>query len=228
MNVETVLCDSPVVVVSDNGLMATGLSTILSTEFRQSVEQSSSLEDAMSMCRKRGGPKDCESVIVFDLTRTGGVADESPAALTAATAVARVIAIVPNAPFDRVQELFELGVCGVVGSDAEPHELAHAIGEAAEGNVIASRRVLRDLVEHVIRCPNRADVDPSEMDSLPPREQEIVSLLMRGMTNREIAADLHLSEATVKAHLGRVMTRWQVHDRLQVVLRALGRMPQPL
>lgn len=226
MNVETELRDAPIVVVSGNGLMASGLSTILSTEFGRSVEQLGSIEEATALCRPRGERSGSPPVIVFDLTRTGGADDRIHSALAAATEVARVIVIAPAEPFGRVQELFEVGVQGVVGSDADPHELVHAIAEASRGNLIASRRVLRDLVDHVVRCPDRAvAVERGDLDSLAPREREIVRLLMRGMTNREIAASLHLSEATVKTHLGRVMTRWQVRDRLQVVLRALGRIP---
>lgn len=58
---------------------------------------------------------------------------------------------------------------------------------------------------------------------LTSRELVIVELLAQGMSNREIGDQLHLAEATVKAHLGRVMAKWQVRDRLQVVLRFLGR-----
>jgi len=227
MNVDTEFRDAPIVVVSGNGLMASGLSTILSAELGRSVEQRGSIGDATAICRDRGDRSGDPPIIVFDLTRTGGPDEGILAALAAATPVARVIVIAPAEPFGRVQELFEAGVQGVVGSDADPHELVHAIVEAAGGNFIASRRVLRDLVDHVVRCPNRTvAAERGDLDSLAPREREIVRLLMRGMTNREIAANLHLSEATVKAHLGRVMTRWQVRDRLQVVLRALGRIPE--
>ena len=227
MNMDTEFRDAPIVVVSGNGLMASGLSTILSAEFGRSVEQLGSIEAATALCRRRGDRSADPPVIVFDLTRTGGPDDGVLAALAAATPVARVIVIAPAEPFGRIRELFEAGVQGVVGSDADPNELVHAIVEAAGGNVIASRRVLRDLVDHVVRCPSRSvAADRGDLESLAPREREIVRLLMRGMTNREIATSLHLSEATVKSHLGRVMTRWQVRDRLQVVLRALGRIPE--
>lgn len=59
--------------------------------------------------------------------------------------------------------------------------------------------------------------------ALTSRELAIVELLAQGMSNREIGDQLHLAEATVKAHLGRIMAKWQVRDRLQVVLRYLGR-----
>jgi DNA-binding NarL/FixJ family response regulator len=58
---------------------------------------------------------------------------------------------------------------------------------------------------------------------LTVRELAIVELLARGLSNAEIGEQLHLAEATVKAHLGRVMAKWQVRDRLQVVLMHLGR-----
>lgn len=70
----------------------------------------------------------------------------------------------------------------------------------------------------------RGDAQHSpQRPELTARELAIVELLARGLSNAEIGEQLHLAEATVKAHLGRVMAKWQVRDRLQVVLMHLGR-----
>ncbi|VXB82804.1 Transcriptional regulatory protein DegU [Microbacterium sp. 8M] len=218
------------IVVSSDGLMGSALSMILSGESGRPVELVASIESAMAACAKRTSAGETP-VIVFDLSPSELPGFETRAALAAANAQAPVIVVAPAEPFGRLRDLFELGVRGIVGRDAEPEELVRAVIETAkketvEKNVFVSRRVLNRLVEHVIRCPIRTvGAAGRELELLAPREREIVQLLTRGMTNREIAAELHLSEATVKAHLGRVMTKWQVRDRLQVVLRALNRIP---
>lgn len=214
------------IVVSSDGLMGSALSMILSGESGRPVELVASIESAMAVCAKRTSSGETTPVIVFDLSPSEVPAFETRAALAAANAEAPVIVVSPAEPFGRLRELFALGVRGIVGRDAEPEELVRAVRETAEKNVFVSRRVLNRLVEHVIRCPSRTvGAVGRELELLAPREREIVHLLTRGMTNREIAAELHLSEATVKAHLGRVMTKWQVRDRLQVVLHALDRIP---
>ena len=214
------------IVVSSDGLMGSALSLILSAESGRPVEQAESIESATAACARHVSSGEATPVIVFDLAPNEMPAFETRAALVAANAQAPVIVVASVEPFGRIRELFELGVRGIVGRDAEPEELVRAVVETAEDNVFVSRRVLNRIVDHVVGCPTRmAGAVAGELDMLAPRERQIVQLLTRGMTNREIATDLHLSEATVKAHLGRVMTKWQVRDRLQVVLHALDRIP---
>lgn len=214
------------IVVSSDALMASALSMILSAESGRPVEQAASVENATDACATHVSAGDPTPVIVLDLAPAEMAALESRPALAAASTQAPVVVVAPIESFERIPELFELGVRGVVGRDAEPEELVRAVVEAADDNVFVSRRVLNQIVDHVVRCPSHAlGAVARELELLAPREREIVHLLTRGMTNREIARDLHLSEATVKAHLGRVMTKWQVRDRLQVVLRALDRTP---
>lgn len=214
------------IVVSSDGLMGSALSMILSAESGRPVELLASIESATASCARRAESGETTPVIVFDLAPAEWPTFETCAALITANAQAPVIVVAPVEPFGRIRELLGIGVRGIVGRDAEPDELVRAVREAAEDNVFVSRRVLHRLVDHVICCPGRrAGAVARELEQLAPREREIVQLLTRGMTNREIATDLHLSEATVKAHLGRVMTKWQVRDRLQVVLHALDRSP---
>ena len=215
---------STVFVVSADALMASALSTVLSGEFGPSVEQAPTSAAAAARCAEQADRDEGRSVIVVDLAQTEAPDPALRAELVAANTRARVIVVAPVGPFDGIRALLELGVHGIVGRDADPEELVRAVAEAAADNVFVSRRMLRRLVDHVVRCTRR-EADTRRWEPLASRESEIVELLTRGMTNREIARELHLSEATVKAHLGRVMTKWQVRDRLQVVLHALDRNP---
>lgn len=133
----------------------------------------------------------------------------------------RVVVMAASTRYPATAAAFRSGASAVLGGDVDPDELRRAVHEVVAGHPFVSRGVLRGAVSHVQGDAEEERAD-GWRDVLAPREREIVRLLVRGCSNREIAASLHLSEATVKVHLGRVMEKWMVRDRLQVALRALG------
>ncbi|WP_424937717.1 MULTISPECIES: LuxR C-terminal-related transcriptional regulator [Bacteria] len=206
-----------VIVVSHDALVASALSAILAAEPGLRISASTSVAETASTASG-----ETHAVVVYDV----GSDEPEPAdlaALVAACQMSRLIAVASSASFAQVAILLGAGVRGIVGRNAGAEELGRAVAEVSVGHVFISRLMLREIVEHIARCPSRADAGRLAGDGLlAPRERDVVRLLLRGMTNREIAGVLHLSEATVKAHLGRVMAKWQVRDRLQVALYALG------
>ncbi|KJQ52460.1 Transcriptional regulatory protein DevR (DosR) [Microbacterium sp. SA39] len=119
-------------------------------------------------------------------------------------------------------DCFASGAAGVVQWDSSDDELRASIREVASGHYYAARAVLRGLVGAAHRS-SAASADPARhIGVLTAKEQTIVDLLLRGMTNHEIAGAMFLAEPTVKAHLGRIMAKWGVRDRVQVVLKALN------
>jgi DNA-binding NarL/FixJ family response regulator len=74
------------------------------------------------------------------------------------------------------------------------------------------------LVKHVREA--KPSTAAGELDALTERETEVLEQLARGMSNAEIADALHVSEGTVKAHLGSIMSKWHVRDRVQVLVAA--------
>lgn len=134
-----------------------------------------------------------------------------------------ILVVARSSAVDEVAPLLRAGAAGVLGRDAEPAELRRAVEEIANGHPFLCRRILRRFFAHLCVSTSTSAVPVSAWEqSLAPREREIVGLLTEGMSNSEIAATLHVSEATVKSNLGRVMTKWNVRDRLQVALCALG------
>lgn len=135
---------------------------------------------------------------------------------------ARIIALVNCASSTVAARVYNAGARGVVGSDASPAELFAALREVHEGHLSASRSVLRMVCDFM--CASSSDDAPLKLppsERLSMREHAVVSLLTQGMTNGEIARELFIAEPTVKAHLSRVMTKWKVRDRVQVVIRAM-------
>jgi len=207
-----------VIVVSHDALVASALSAVLATESGLRVTASTSVAKTIVTASGETRP-----IVVYDVgSDEPGSADL--AALVAACQTSQLIAVTSSASFAQVAALLAAGARGIVGRNAGAEELGRAVAEVAVGHVFISRLMLREIVEHIARCPSRAEAGGRLTGDglLAPRERDVVRLLLRGMTNREIAGALHLSEATVKAHLGRVMAKWQVRDRLQVALYALG------
>lgn len=113
------------------------------------------------------------------------------------------------------------GASAYLVKDTEPDALVAAIRDVFDGSCVISPSVTRDLVESVRRTvPTPVDAESTGAENLSEREHDVVRLLGRGLSNAEIAGELFLSEATVKSHLGRVMVKWGVRDRVQVLIHA--------
>ncbi len=112
------------------------------------------------------------------------------------------------------------GASGFLLKNAEPEELLAAIRAVASGDAIVAPTATRRLLEHVASTLPDAPADHSRLAVLSDRERAILFEVARGRSNAEIAAALHIAEATVKTHLGRMRAKLDVHDRVQLVILA--------
>jgi DNA-binding NarL/FixJ family response regulator len=115
------------------------------------------------------------------------------------------------------------GASGFLLKDVPPSELISAIRSVASGDAVVAPRVTRRLLESFAeRLPDvGSDAGPDpRLDPLTDREREVLGELALGQTNLEIASRLSLSEATVKTHVGRILTKLGVRDRVQAVIIA--------
>ena len=112
------------------------------------------------------------------------------------------------------------GAAGFLLKDAPRDRLLEAIRVVDAGDALLSPTVTRRLIQEFAARPSMA-VRPSPLlDSLTPREREVLVLVARGLTNGEIAEKLVVTEATVKSHLGRVLAKVGARDRVQLVIFA--------
>lgn len=119
-----------------------------------------------------------------------------------------------------VYEALRAGAGGFLLKDASPARLADAVRTVAAGDALFAPSVTRRLVErYVSRAPAGEGLPPA-FAGLTAREVEVARLVAGGRSNGEIASDLFLSEATVKTHVGRVMAKLGVRDRVGVVVLA--------
>ncbi|MFF5160974.1 response regulator [Streptomyces sp. NPDC000348] len=114
------------------------------------------------------------------------------------------------------------GASGFLLKNTRPEELFTAIRSVAEGDAVVSPRVTRRLLENFRpHLPGGGSADRDErLNRLSAREREVLIQVGRGLSNTEIAATLHLAEATVKSHLGRILHKLELRDRIQAVILA--------
>lgn len=113
------------------------------------------------------------------------------------------------------------GASGFLLKDVRPQQLYDAIGAVAGGDAVLSPRVTRELIDRFASStPPTRSVPPAELGTLTERERHVFDEIASGHSNAEIAARLHLSEATVKTHITRLLTKLQLRDRVQVVIYA--------
>ena len=137
---------------------------------------------------------------------------------------ARVIILTTFDLDEYVYEALRSGASGFLLKDAQPADLLSAIRAVAAGDAVVAPAVTRRLLtSYAHRLPAPAGPDPSrraQLHQLTAREYEVLLLVARSLSNAEIAAQLVLSEATVKTHVGRVLAKLELRDRVQIVVFA--------
>lgn len=109
------------------------------------------------------------------------------------------------------------GASGFLLKDADPEFLLAAIRTVHAGSSVIAASATRDLFEHFAEAPKPV---PATYGTLTDREREIFALAARGLSNAEIAGREYLSEATVKTHISRILTKLALRDRVQLVVFA--------
>ncbi|WP_020663777.1 response regulator [Amycolatopsis benzoatilytica] len=112
------------------------------------------------------------------------------------------------------------GASGFLLKDTQPDYLVSALRSVAEGDAVMSPSVTRRLLDRFVGAGGSEMRDPSELDVLTDREREVLVLIAKGKSNLEIAETLFLSEATVKTHVGRILSKLDLRDRVQAVVLA--------
>ncbi|MFC9730619.1 response regulator [Streptomyces roseolus] len=156
-------------------------------------------------------------VVLMDLRMPVGGGVDAIAALARHGARARVLVLTTYDTDADTLPAIEAGATGYLLKDAPREELFAAVRAAAEGRTVLSPAVATRLVSAVRRPPEPVD------DALSAREREILVLVARGTSNRAIAAELFISEATVKTHLTHIYAKLAVKDRAAAVAAGYDR-----
>jgi RNA polymerase sigma factor (sigma-70 family) len=123
------------------------------------------------------------------------------------------------------------GAAGFLLKRTSPEELIAAIHTVAAGDSLLSPSVTKRVITEMTQAPRRDGRARERLDVLTPREQEVLALIGRGLSNGEIASELVVEESTVKTHVKRILQKLQLRDRVHAVIVAyesgLVGTPQP-
>jgi len=120
-----------------------------------------------------------------------------------------------------VIEALRAGASGFLLKDVPPDDLVDAIRRVASGDAVVAPKVTRQLLDLVAdHLPSGQPAPSTELDDLTEREREVLLLVAKGLSNGEIAAHLVVSETTVKTHVGNVLTKLGLRDRVQAAVFA--------
>jgi len=119
-----------------------------------------------------------------------------------------------------VYEAMKSGASGFLLKDVRRGQLTDAIRKVVDGDVLVAPAITRRLIEEFCRRPSSDEARRKELADLTPREVEVLTLLGRGLSNREIAQALVVAETTVKTHVARVLSKLDLRDRAQAVVVA--------
>ncbi len=209
-----------VLLVDDQPLLRSGFRMILEAEDDMVVVGEAGDGDEAVELAMRLGP----DVVLMDIRMPNTDGIEATRRIIAEKPDTRVLALTT---FDLDEYAFgalRAGVSGFLLKDVRPTELTAAIRVVASGDAVVSPRVTRRLLDeyaHMSAVPGgvRPDRCP-ELAELTDREREVLDVMARGLSNAEIAARLYVSETTVKSHVGRILSKLGLRDRVQVVVLA--------
>jgi DNA-binding NarL/FixJ family response regulator len=117
-----------------------------------------------------------------------------------------------------VFDAFRAGASGFLLKDAPRERILEAVHAAAAGDALVAPTVTRRLIEHFVGARPTPRVPPPGLEQLTAREREVLELIGRGMSNQELAQRLVVSEKTVKTHVGRILAKLGLRDRVQAVI----------
>lgn len=120
---------------------------------------------------------------------------------------------------EHVAQALHAGASGFLLKDATPEQLVHAVRVVASGAALLDPAVTRTLIQRALPAL-ATSVTPPRFEALSERETQVLRLLAQGMSNAEIATALVVSEATVKTHISRLLTKLDLRDRVQAVVAA--------
>jgi DNA-binding NarL/FixJ family response regulator len=205
-----------VLIADDDDLMRAGLVELLSGDPSiEIVGEAATGREAVERSRRLDPQVVLMDVRMPDLD---GIAATRELART--LPAAKVLILTTFEQDDYVFGALRAGASGFLLKRTRPEALIAAVHTIAAGDSLLSPSVTRRVIERVAQQPTPDLSDEARLNELTPREREILGLVARGLSNREIAATLTVEESTIRTHVKRILMKLQLRDRIQIVIFA--------
>ncbi|HPU38014.1 MAG TPA: response regulator transcription factor [Microthrixaceae bacterium] len=205
-----------VLLVDDDALVRAGLRMILSSsEEMEVVGEAADGADAVAATQAHR-----PDVVLMDIRMPGMDGIAATSALRRLASPPHVIVLTTFQADEHVMSALRAGADGFLLKDTAPAEIVDAVRHVAAGAAMLSPSVTRTLLAHLDddETADRRRLAAERLKSLTDREREVAAAVGSGASNAEVAASLFMSEATVKAHVSRLLTKLSVTNRVQIAI----------
>jgi NarL family two-component system response regulator LiaR len=203
-----------VLIADDHAIVRKGICALLATE--PDIEVVSEAQDGKGAIA--AAQKFRPEVVLMDLVMPGMDGIEATRRIVACQPEARVLVLTSFAGDDKIFPAIRAGALGYLLKDSGPEELVRSIKQVSRGESSLHPSVARRLLRELSQSPSARG---SATDSLTEREIEVLQLVARGWSNREISDHLSISDATVRTHVSSILSKLNLCSRTQAALYAL-------
>jgi DNA-binding NarL/FixJ family response regulator len=204
-----------VLLVDDDDLMRAGLRSVLASD--ETIEVVGEAEDGrVAAARVRESQP---NVVLMDIRMPNLDGVSATREVLASSPDVKVVVLTTFEQDDYIFDALSAGASAFLLKRTKPEELIAAIHTVAEGDSLLSPSVTRRVIDRMAAQPSPAATS-ARLDVLTPREHEVLELVARGLSNREIADTFVIEESTVKTHVKKILTKLGVRDRVQAVIFA--------
>jgi DNA-binding NarL/FixJ family response regulator len=205
-----------VLIADDDDLMRAGLVELLTADPQiEIIGQASTGRQAVEQARRLA-----PDVVLMDVRMPDLDGISATGELSRTTPAARVLILTTFEQDDYIFGALRAGASGFLLKRARPEELIAAVHTIAAGDSLLSPSVTRRVIDRMAQQPTPELADQAKLEALTPREREVLELIARGLSNREIAAALAVEESTIRTHVKRILMKLNLRDRIQVVIFA--------
>jgi DNA-binding NarL/FixJ family response regulator len=205
-----------VLIADDDDLMRAGLVELLTADpdidivgqastGRQAIEQT---------CRL------APDVVLMDVRMPDLDGIAATEALSRTAPDARILILTTFEQDDYIFGAIRAGASGFLLKRSRPEDLIAAVHTIAAGDALLAPSITRRVIDRIAQQPTPEPAERAKLDGLTPREREVLDRIARGLSNREIAAELIVEESTIRTHVKRILMKLQLRDRIQAVIFA--------
>lgn len=207
--------DISVLIVDDQRLIRAGFTVILESEPGiRVVGEAGNGEEAVRLARELR-----PTVVLMDI-RMPVLDGLAAARLIMSETASRVLILTTFDSDEYVYAALRMGAAGFLLKDSPSEQLVTAVRSAAVGDALIDPAITRRLIEQFALVARPDGGEHTLVGALTPRERDVLRLMARGYSNAEIAAELVVEESTIKTHVGRILMKLDVRDRVQAVVFA--------